>query len=126
MWFDQLTGFAENPTDVARYLQLDGTTLYSHANGRTFACGHFAAVSLASLQQQIREQQMSQPHSASQNKANSKRLTLREWVGDVQRLHADSRCTSCILQPNCASTGSTSAPRPCAPGIGYSSAAPVP
>ncbi len=98
MWFDQLTGFAENPTDVARYLQLDGTTLYSHANGRTFACGHFAAVSLASLQQQISEQQMSQPHSASQNKANSKRLTLREWVGDVQRLHADSRSAGALFQ----------------------------
>lgn len=103
MWFDQLTGFAENPTDVARYLQLDGTTLYSHANGRTFACGHFAAVSLASLQQQISQQQLSrqqvsQPHSASQNKANSKRLTLREWVGDVQRLHADSRSAGALFQ----------------------------
>lgn len=103
MWFDQLTGFAENPTDVARYLQLDGTTLYSHANGRTFACGHFAAVSLASLQQQMSQQQLSrqqvsQPHSASQNNPNSKRLTLREWVGDVQRLHADSRSAGALFQ----------------------------
>lgn len=87
MWFDQLTGFTESPANVRRLLQLRDGTLYSHANGRQMQCGQFEAVSLAQLRQR-----------ASELATTSNSLTLREWVGDVQQLHADNRSAGALFQ----------------------------
>ncbi|QHE84883.1 hypothetical protein [Hydrogenophaga sp. BPS33] len=53
-WFERLTGFEEsNYHETRNLLELDGSTLRSKSNGRTFGIGTFEMVSLAGLREQV-------------------------------------------------------------------------
>ena len=77
MFFQQLTGFAETtPEEVRRLLRLDGETLTSLINGKTYRCGRLQLASLAELRAQ-----------APALHDYRDRIRAREIVADVQHLH---------------------------------------
>jgi hypothetical protein len=87
-WFDSLTGFREtSPEQVRANLSVDGVTLTSRVNGRSYICGRLETPSLAELRERVRE---SRPAAGS--------LSLREVVGDVQALHADPANAGALFQ----------------------------
>jgi len=76
-WFETLVGFPETPDQIRENLILEGETLTSRANGRTFRCGRLETPSLGEL----RERVGAGPHLPG-------RLTVRKVVADVKDLHA--------------------------------------
>lgn len=83
MWFEQLAGFREDEVDrVADRFRIDGTTLTSLANGRTFTCGTFEPASLGELRTRA-------DRVVSGRDQAGTTLTVREVVADVQQLHRD-------------------------------------
>jgi hypothetical protein len=88
MWFEALTGFAEeSPEQVRENISVDGGELISRANGRRLICGELEALSLAELRSRAR----SSEHSAG-------KTTVREVVADVQELHRDERNANSLFQ----------------------------
>lgn len=76
-WFQRLTGFAEGPhSTVQDHLEVDGPTLRSKVNGRSFRIGEFEMASLAELRVQV-AQQAGRPCSP--------RVSI--VTGDVRRMH---------------------------------------
>jgi len=76
MWFEDLVGFAETNGDAVRsQLDLQGEVLHSRVNGSQHRCGRLELLSLAELRSRAAEL------------AGTGSLTVREVVGDVQRLH---------------------------------------
>lgn len=74
-WFEELTGIAdETPTEVYRYLSMEGTTLVSSKNGWRAEAGTVSIPSLAELRAAV-------PVPTVQP------LTVEEIVADVQRMH---------------------------------------
>lgn len=87
-WFTGLTGFPETTPDaVRRNLTLEGEWLTSYVNGRALACGHLELPTLAELRQRVA--------SATPQPG---RLTLREVVADVQKLHLDPANAGALFQ----------------------------
>jgi hypothetical protein len=87
MWFEKLVGFAEEtPRQVRANIALDGKTLRSLVNGRVLVCGELETPSLAELRDRVRA--AGEAHG---------RITVREEVADVQRLHPTKE-TSLALQ----------------------------
>ena len=77
MFFQQLTGFAETtPEAVRQKLSLDGETLTSLVNGKTYHCGRLQIASLAALRAEA-------PLIISFHD----RIRAREIVANVQHLH---------------------------------------
>ena len=66
---------------------LDGTTITSTVNGRTMRCGRLETPSLAELRSRVERLRQPEGH-----------LTVREVVGDVQRLHADPAQAGALFQ----------------------------
>lgn len=88
MWFEALTGFAEeSPEQVRENIIVDGGELISRANGRRLICGDLETLSLAELRSRAR----SSEHSAG-------KTTVREVVADVQELHRDERNANSLFQ----------------------------
>lgn len=87
MWFEQLTGFAEeSPSDVRERLRLSGTTLNSLENGRSWTCGSLEVVSLSELKSRIPPMEENSP------------LRVTEVVADVQDLHANLSNAGALFQ----------------------------
>lgn len=88
MWFERLTGFADDsPMAVRKQLVLEGTVLTSKANGRNMGCGRLETPTLAKLRTRVR----SVPTTSSG-------LRLSEVVADVQDLHAESDNDRALFQ----------------------------
>jgi hypothetical protein len=87
-WFNALTGFDESsPEQVRQNLTVAGERLKSHVNGKTFICGRLETPTLAELRER-----------ALTNPATRGRLSARELVADVQRLHLDEANTGALFQ----------------------------
>lgn len=88
MWFEKLTGFAEeSPEQVRANLTVDGNALKSHVNGRVLVCGELETPSLAELRERVR----SGEHRPG-------RMSVREVVADVRQLHADESNAGSLFQ----------------------------
>lgn len=87
-WFESLVGFPEtSPAQVRANLTVDGSVMTSQVNGRVLVCGDLETPSLAGLRQRVR----------SSGRKTGK-LSLREVVADVQRLHADEANAGALFQ----------------------------
>ncbi len=76
-WFQRLTGFDEGPhSTVQGQLEVDGPTLRSKVNGRSFRIGEFAMTSLAELRAQVAQEAGS---------PGSPRVSI--VTGDVRKMH---------------------------------------
>lgn len=88
MWFETLTGFPERPVERVRtLLSVEGTTLHSSVNGRSYECGRLETPSLGELRERVRALG-----------APAARLTLREVVGDAKHLHTDRDNAGALFQ----------------------------
>jgi len=87
-WFERLTGFSESSyDDTRRQLEIDGRSLRSRVNGRTYGIGDFELVSL----QEIRER-------AQAAGLTSGHLRFRVVLGDIRRLHSLPEYTGALFQ----------------------------
>ena len=87
-WFEDLSGFAEtSPDHVRENMKVEGETLTSLANRRTYACGWLETPSLGELRDRV-----------GKGPRLPGRLTLREVVADVVALHADGANAGAIFQ----------------------------
>lgn len=87
-WFEELTGFREvSPDQVRENITVEGDTLTSLVNGRTFTHGRLETPSLGKLRQRVGPS----PRATG-------RLTLEEVVGDVADLHADRSNAGSLFQ----------------------------
>ncbi|MDM7924074.1 MAG: hypothetical protein QUS14_17445 [Pyrinomonadaceae bacterium] len=87
-WFEKLTGFGEESGEQVREnIVLDGETLASRINGRSFRCGRLETPSLAELRERIR----SLPRVEG-------KLSVREVVGNVRALHTDASNAGAFFQ----------------------------
>ncbi|MDD2390956.1 MAG: hypothetical protein PHP23_14660 [Desulfobacterales bacterium] len=88
MWFETLTGFAEqSPEQVRANITVDGFELTSQVNGRRMICGDLETPSLAELRGRVR----SETYSAGNT-------TIREVVANVQHLHSDKENSGSLFQ----------------------------
>lgn len=87
-WFETLTGFREqSPGQVRAHIVAEGHTLTSRVNGKTMVCGQLETPTLADLRARARA---APPADGP--------TTLREVVGDVQRLHTDAAHAGALFQ----------------------------
>ncbi len=95
MWFEQMTGFRETPSNLAKYLTLQETPteslLHNSLTGGVFHCGRFATPSLRQLRQQVET-------AAVVPAPTAPALRLREVVGDVQALHRSPANAGALFQ----------------------------
>ncbi len=88
MWFETLTGFPEEPPQQVREnITVDGQTLTSHANGKVLVYGQLETPTLAELRERV--------HASGYK---SGRISVREVVADVQRLHTDASNAGALFQ----------------------------
>jgi hypothetical protein len=88
MWFETLTGFAEeSPQQVRGNLTVDGTLLKSHVNGKVWVCGSLETPSLGELRERV--------HAS---RVQTGKTTVREVVADVLRLHTDETNAGSLFQ----------------------------
>lgn len=88
MWFEALTGFAEqSPEQVRDNLNVQNGVLTSQVNGRQFQCGRLETPTLAELRSQVKAE--STPAG---------KLAINEVVADVQVLHADPANAGALFQ----------------------------
>lgn len=85
-WFEKLFGFAETSYDDTRaQLTVEGETLRSHANGRTFGVGRFSTPTLATLR-------------AAAPKVRGTLRVRHEVIDDVLTLHAQPDNRGAVFQ----------------------------
>jgi len=88
MWFEELTGFTEDtPQQVRKNISVDGEILTSHVNGKEIACGQLEMPRLGNLRQRLLSSEY-QPG----------KISVRELIGNVQHLHADSSNAGSLFQ----------------------------
>lgn len=88
MWFETLTGFSEeSPQQVRNNISIDGSTLTSHVNGRTFSYGVLEIVSLKDLRKQL---------LLSELPAGN--LSVDEVIENVKVLHTDKVNSRALFQ----------------------------
>jgi hypothetical protein len=87
MWFRQLTGFDESPEAVARLLRMEGETLRSLANGRSFHAGRLETPSLQELRE--RSRMLKLPKAP---------LRFGAIAADVRELHRDPAGAGALFQ----------------------------
>ncbi len=88
MWFEVLTGFREqSPEQVRSNLVVEGKTIRSLINGKTFTFGRFETPSLAELKSR-----------AASLQRTTEKLTIREVVADVQSLHSNPSNAGAFFQ----------------------------
>jgi hypothetical protein len=87
-WFTRLTGFAESTrAAVHAQLEVDGNTLRSRANGRSYQIGEFEMASLADLRARV----------AAGTGAEG-RLRISIVTGDVRKLHQAREYAGALFQ----------------------------
>jgi hypothetical protein len=87
-WFEALTGFHEiSPNQVRENVTVDGDTLTSLVNHKTFTCGHLEIPSLKELRNRVESSRLTPG-----------RLSVREVIGNAQDLHADPANAGCLFQ----------------------------
>ena len=87
-WFEDLTGFREvSAEQVRENIRLDGDTLTSLVNGKTFTCGRLEIPSLGELRERV-----------CSCDGTPGRLSLEEVVADVADLHADEQNAGSLFQ----------------------------
>ena len=91
MWFEELLGFPENggPHAVRERLELSGDQLRSKVNGRVVGCGRLEVLSLAELRSR---------GAGAGLVGSGSRSQVREHIGGVQALHADSVNAGALFQ----------------------------
>ena len=88
-WFEHLTGFAERPyRETQRLLEVDGTTLRSRVNGRSYGIGTLRTPSLAELRAQARPV----------TRTGSSRVSVSIAQGDVGATHRDPANRNALFQ----------------------------
>lgn len=88
MWFEDLTGFAEeSPEQVRTNLSLAGERLTSRVNGRVLHCGRLETPTLGELRGRL--QALSQKGG---------KISVCEMVADVQQLHLDPANAGALFQ----------------------------
>ena len=88
MWFERLTGFLEtSPDEVREQMFVEGATLTSRINGRSWQCGTLDVISLAELRGRV-----------SDLPAGEGVTTVQEVIADVQDLHADADNENALFQ----------------------------
>ena len=87
-WIEDLTGFREvSAEQVRENIRLDGDTLTSLVNGKTFTCGRLEIPSLGELRERV-----------CSCDGTPGRLSLEEVVADVADLHADEQNAGSLFQ----------------------------
>lgn len=87
-WFENLTGFQEtSPQHVRDNLELNGETLRSRVNGRSFRCGRLEVPSLEELRNRL-----PLPETASG------RISVTEALGNVDDFHCDPENADALFQ----------------------------
>lgn len=87
-WFRRMTGVDEtSPKAVREMIQLKGSQLVSRANNSSYQIGHMEMPSLAELRERVRDV-----------KPSVGKITVREVVADVQKLHVDSSNAGALFQ----------------------------
>lgn len=87
-WFERLTSFSEeSPEQVRANITVDGNTLKSRVNGKSFVCGELESPSLAELRERV--------HSHGHKPG---RISLREVVANVQHLHTEASNAGSLFQ----------------------------
>lgn len=85
-WFERLMGFNESDyLTTQRRLVVDGNTLTSTVNGKSYGIGRLSLPTLAELR-------------ASTPNASGPRTTVTSIIGDVRRLHADPALRGALFQ----------------------------
>lgn len=88
MWFETLTGFAEeSPDQVRENLAVAGDVITSHVNGKQYTYGDLETPTLAELRSCL--QLVTAQRSPT---------TIREVVADVQQLHTDEQNAGALFQ----------------------------
>jgi len=87
-WFEALTGFREvSPGQVRENITVDGDTLTSLVNGKTYTCGQLETPSLEELRLRVGRSE----HATG-------RISVEEVVADVSDLHADESNARSLFQ----------------------------
>ncbi len=88
MWFEKLTGFAEeSPGQVRANLEVNDKIITSRVNGKSAICGKLETPSLAKLRSDLLK-----------NKVPPGQMTIREVIGDAQTLHSDTDNAGALFQ----------------------------
>lgn len=88
MWFETLTGFAEeSPPQVRERITVDGNTLKSHVNGKVLVCGRLETPTLAELRARVQ----ASGHGRG-------KISVRETVANVQRLQTNAAHAGSLFQ----------------------------
>ena len=88
-WFEKLMGFRERDhAHVQDSIRLDGNTMQSLVNGKSYVWGSLSIPSLAEMRRQV------EPLLQGESDPTS----LREIVGDVQHLHCDPTNRDAVFQ----------------------------
>jgi len=88
MWFKELTGFQEeSPEKVRQLLSIEGDSLRSLVNGKSFRYGQLEIPSLQELR--TKTKQLAIPKG---------KMKLQEYVGDVKDLHLDAANANSVIQ----------------------------
>ena len=93
MWFESLMGFCEeSPDQVRAHIVVDGETMTSKVNGKTYRCGGLETPTLDELRTRVRQS------AALVIGRQNGRLRLSETVMDVQELHLDAVNAGALFQ----------------------------
>lgn len=88
MWFEKLTGFAEeSPQQIYANITVDGEVLKSHVNGKVMVCGQLETPSLGELRERV--------HSCGYKVG---KISVREVVANVQHLHINESNADSLFQ----------------------------
>jgi len=88
MWFEDLTGFVEeSPEQVRANLEVNGNSLTSRVNGKSFVYGQLQTPSLAELRSTV-----------PKTRLPSGPIKIREVIADAQSLHADPDNAGALFQ----------------------------
>lgn len=88
MWFETLTGFAEDsPHQVRENITVEGEMLKSHVSGKVMRCGRLETPTLAELRERV--------HSS---RLEVGKISVREVVANVQHLHANEANVGSLFQ----------------------------
>ena len=88
MWFEALTGFAEQSSQQVRAnISFERNSLKSRANGKSFSCGELETPSLAELRDRVQ----SSGYQVG-------KISVHEVIANVQHLHADKSNSGSLFQ----------------------------
>ena len=90
-WFETLFGFREDAEAVRQKLQLQGQTLHSLANGRSFGAGALELVSLQALRARVAQR-------LKEGSAMAGPLKASVVTGDVRRMHSQAAYAGALFQ----------------------------